>query len=53
MTAKTIAILGAGFGGLAAAHELRKRLSKEHRIIVIDRKPTFSMGLSNLWVIAG
>jgi len=53
LTAKRILILGAGFGGLAAANKLRKSLSQDHRIIVIDRKKSFMMGLVNLWILAG
>jgi sulfide:quinone oxidoreductase len=50
---KQILILGAGFGGLAAANELRKNLAAEHRIIVIDRKNWFMMGLVKLWILDG
>jgi sulfide:quinone oxidoreductase len=50
---KRILILGAGFGGLAAANELRKNLSAEYRIIVIDRKNWFMMGLVKLWILEG
>jgi len=50
---KRILILGAGFGGLAAATELRKGLGQEHRIIVIDRKKSFMMGLVKLWILEG
>ncbi|HLG36718.1 MAG TPA: FAD/NAD(P)-binding oxidoreductase [Nitrososphaera sp.] len=50
---KRILILGAGFGGLAAANELRKNLSAEHRIIVLDRKNWFMMGLVKLWILEG
>lgn len=50
---KRILILGAGFGGLAAANALRKSLSQDHRIIVIDRKKSFMMGLVKLWVLDG
>jgi sulfide:quinone oxidoreductase len=53
MTRKTIAILGAGFGGLVAANELRSRLSSDDRIILVERKRSFSMGLSNLWIMTG
>ena len=48
-----IVILGAGFGGLAAATLLRGQLSQEHSIIVIDRKREFMMGLVNLWILHG
>jgi sulfide:quinone oxidoreductase len=50
---KRILILGAGFGGLAAANELRKNLSAEYRIIVLDRKNWFMMGLVKLWILEG
>jgi sulfide:quinone oxidoreductase len=50
---KRILILGAGFGGLAAATELRKRLGADHRVIVIDRKKSFMMGLVKLWILEG
>ncbi len=54
MTAgKRILVLGAGFGGLAAANTLRKGLSQNHSVIVIDRKKSFMMGLVNLWILAG
>jgi sulfide:quinone oxidoreductase len=50
---KHIVILGAGFGGLAAANELRTGLSSEHRITVVDRQRLFFMGLTKLWVLDG
>ena len=53
MTGKTIVILGGGFGGLSVANELRKRLSSEHKIILVEQKKYFSMGLSNLWLMTG
>ena len=53
MEGKTIVILGGGFGGLSVANELRRRISPENRIIVIDRKKDFMMGFSNLWVLTG
>jgi sulfide:quinone oxidoreductase len=50
---KRILILGAGFGGLAAANLLRKNLSVDHRIILIDKKQSFIMGFVNLWIVYG
>src|SRR6185436_3931699 len=50
---KQILILGAGFGGLAAANALRRGLGQDHRIIVIDRKKSFMMGLVKLWILEG
>lgn len=50
---KHIVILGAGFGGLTAAHELRKGLGPEYKITVVDKQPLFFMGLTKLWVLDG
>lgn len=50
---KRIVILGAGFGGLAAANMLRKNLPIDHRVIIIDKKNWFMMGLVKLWVLDG
>ena len=46
-------ILGAGFGGLAAAHELRKGLGTDHRVTIVDKQQLFFMGLTKLWVLDG
>ncbi len=48
-----IVILGGGFGGLAAANELRENLNQDVRITVIDRKDWFMMDLVKLWIING
>jgi NADPH-dependent 2,4-dienoyl-CoA reductase/sulfur reductase-like enzyme len=53
MAGKTILILGGGWGGLTAAHHLRGLLSSEHRILVIERSATFSLGVSNLGLMTG
>ncbi len=53
MSGRRVLILGGGFGGLAAAHYLRELLSPEHRVIVIEKGESFSLGLSNLWVMTG
>ena len=50
---RRVLILGAGFGGLTTANILRKGLSAEHQIIVIDKKDHFMMGLVNLWILSG
>jgi sulfide:quinone oxidoreductase len=50
---KQILILGGGFGGLAAAHELRNGLASEHKITLVDRQPLFLMGLTKLWILNG
>ncbi len=52
-TSSTVLILGGGFGGLTVATELRRRLAREHRIVLVDRRPSFYMGLAKLWVLSG
>ena len=50
---KRILILGGGTGGLVAANELRKKLSKEHKIILIDRNDKHIYAPSFLWLMLG
>lgn len=50
---KTILILGGGVGGVVAAGALRKRLSRQHRIVLIDREPRHLYAPSLLWLIVG
>ena len=52
-TGKRILILGSGFGGLTVANLLRRNLSPEHQIVVVDKKEFFMMGLVNLWILSG
>ncbi|MGH2400122.1 MAG: FAD-dependent oxidoreductase, partial [bacterium] len=46
-------ILGGGFGGITAALELRRSLNGDHVITLVDRRPSFMMGLRKLWVLTG
>jgi len=48
-----VIILGGGFGGLAAANELRENLPQDIRVTIIDRKDWFMMDLVKLWIING
>jgi sulfide:quinone oxidoreductase len=50
---KRTLILGAGFGGLAVGHELRRRLGEAHEIVLVDRRPQFLMGLRKPWAVVG
>lgn len=50
---KTIIILGGGVGGLITANILRKKIGKEHRIIVIDKELNHTFASSLLWVANG
>lgn len=53
MTNKTVVVLGAGTGGLAAARRLRGRLDSGDRVVLIDRNSTYRFAPSFLWVMAG
>ncbi len=48
-----VVILGAGFGGLSAARELAPAARAGHRVVLVDRKDRFFLGLRKLWVLAG
>lgn len=50
---KAILILGGGVGGVVTAVELRKRLPKPHRIIVVDREAQHLFAPSLLWLMTG
>ena len=49
----SILILGGGFGGLAAAHELRARLSDDHDVTVVAADEHFYNGFAKLWDLVG
>ena len=44
-----VLILGGGFGGLAAAHELRRLLAQDDEIVLVDAGDRFFMGFAKLW----
>ena len=49
-----LVVLGGGFGGLAAANEIRNNLlSSQIKITVIDKKDWFMIGFAKLWIIKG
>lgn len=51
--AKTILILGGGIGGIVAASRLRKKLSREHRVVLVERNPMYIFTPSFLWLMTG
>jgi len=53
MVGKRIVILGGGVGGLVAANELRRKLGREHRVIVVDRSGRHIFSPSLPWVMVG
>lgn len=50
---RTVAVLGAGVGGLTTAVRLRRLLPDADRIVLVDRSLGSSLGLSSLWVLRG
>ena len=50
---KHILILGGGPGGLEAAHTLRRDLTSEHKITLVDKEPLFTMGFTKGWLLNG
>jgi sulfide:quinone oxidoreductase len=53
MKSKTVLILGGGIGGVVAANRLRKQLGRQHRVVLVDREPSFALAASFLWVMTG
>ena len=48
-----VLILGGGFGGLAAAAELRATLPGDDEVVVVSASDRFFMGFAKLWDLAG
>jgi sulfide:quinone oxidoreductase len=53
MAEKRIVVLGGGVGGLVVANQLRKRLSSEHRVSVVERSPRHYFAPSYVWLAMG
>ena len=53
MAGKTVLILGGGVGGLVAANELRRHLSREHRIVLVEKNALHAFAPSFLWLMTG
>jgi sulfide:quinone oxidoreductase len=49
----TVLVLGGGIGGATAANALRARLSRRHRIVVVDRDADQVFAPSLLWLMVG
>lgn len=48
-----VLVLGAGFGGLAAAHELRRSLPSGDQVTIVAASTEFYVGFAKLWDLAG
>ena len=50
---RTVLVLGGGIGGVVAARELRKRLPRRHRIVLVDREREHVFAPSLIWLMVG
>lgn len=48
-----VIVLGGGFGGLAAVHELRRGLPAGHQVRMIAAEDRFFVGFAKLWDLVG
>jgi sulfide:quinone oxidoreductase len=53
MAGRTVLVLGGGVGGLVAANELRRRLDRSDRVVVVERSPEHLFQPSLLWLMVG
>jgi sulfide:quinone oxidoreductase len=52
-SSQQVVVVGSSFAGLTAALELRKHLDKQHRVVVLDRRPDFTFIPSLVWLPFG
>ena len=50
---KTVLVLGGGVGGLVTARRLRKRLGRQHRVVLVERERDHLFAPSLLWLMVG
>jgi len=53
MPSKTVVILGGGVGGMIAANQLRRRLTPDHRVVLVERNADHEFAPSFLWLMTG
>lgn len=51
--AKSVLILGGGIGGIVAASRLRKKLLREHRVVLVEQETNYVFAPSFLWLMTG
>jgi sulfide:quinone oxidoreductase len=51
MPSHRVLVLGGGFGGIAAAVALRGRLDPGDEVVLVERRPSFVMGLRKNWAV--
>jgi sulfide:quinone oxidoreductase len=52
-SSKRIVVLGGGIGGQVAANQLRRKLSRNHSVVLIDKNATYAFPPSFLWMMTG
>lgn len=52
-SSRTVLVLGAGVGGVVAAHNLRKLLPSQDKVIIFDREENHLFAPSLLWLMIG
>jgi len=50
---RTVVVLGGGVGGVVTAMTLRKRLPRQHQVIIVDRESRHLFSPSLLWLMTG
>ena len=53
MPSKTVVILGGGVGGMIAANQLRRCLTPDHRVVLVERNADHAFAPSFLWLMTG
>ncbi len=53
MPSKTVVILGGGVGGMIAANQLRRCLTPDHRVVLVERNREHAFAPSFLWLMTG
>jgi sulfide:quinone oxidoreductase len=53
INSRTVLVLGGGIGGVVAARELRRRLPRQHRIVLVDREREHVFAPSLIWLMVG
>lgn len=53
MDIKTILVLGGGVGGIVVANELNRKLSHQHRVVLVEKNSEHYFAPSFLWLMTG
>lgn len=53
MANRNVVVLGGGIGGIVAARELRRRVPRNVRVVLIDKDPSYTFAPSLLWLMSG